>query len=98
MNYQALGPAENSILFIRLGSNVVIHFRTNCLALEWVDMESWLVLPLEALYDAYDKNSDLILTCQIAATLEIINPLVGIVKTGLTAPVFQVLFRLLQDV
>ena len=31
------------------------------------------------------------LTCQIAALVEIINPLVGIVRTGVLAPFMQVL-------
>ncbi|XP_057299973.1 very-long-chain (3R)-3-hydroxyacyl-CoA dehydratase-like [Hydractinia symbiolongicarpus] len=38
----------------------------------------------------YDDVSDLLLTCQLAAIIEVINPLVGIVKTGVTAPLMQV--------
>lgn len=39
----------------------------------------------------YDDISDLLLTCQLAAIIEVINPLVGIVKTGVTAPLMQVI-------
>eukprot|EP00794_Sanderia_malayensis_P013706 gene13706-15135_t len=42
------------------------------------------------LHIAYDDVSDLILTCQLFAILEIINPLFGIVKTGVVAPLLQV--------
>ena len=38
-----------------------------------------------------DRVIDLFLTCQIAALVEIINPLVGIVRTGVLAPFMQVL-------
>eukprot|EP00112_Aurelia_sp_Birch-Aquarium-sp1_P020432 Seg527.5 transcript_id=Seg527.5/GoldUCD/mRNA.D3Y31 product=Very-long-chain protein_id=Seg527.5/GoldUCD/D3Y31 len=44
----------------------------------------------DALFTAYDKVSDLLLTCQLCAILEIINPLLGIVKTGVVAPLIQV--------
>ncbi|XP_066923689.1 very-long-chain (3R)-3-hydroxyacyl-CoA dehydratase-like isoform X2 [Clytia hemisphaerica] len=48
-------------------------------------------------YDAplyfYNEVIDLFLTCQLAAFIEIINPLVGIVKTGLQAPFMQVFGR-----
>jgi len=41
----------------------------------------------------YDDVSELLLTCQIAAFMEVIHPAVGLVKTGLTAPVLQVCGR-----
>ena len=44
----------------------------------------------------YDEVIDLFLTCQLAAFIEIINPLVGIVKTGLQAPFMQVIMPLIN--
>eukprot|EP00795_Rhopilema_esculentum_P006024 gene6024-11395_t len=41
-------------------------------------------------YSAYDNVSDLFLTCQLCACLEILNPMFRIVNTGVVAPLIQV--------
>lgn len=44
----------------------------------------------DAFHTAYDDVSDLFLTCQLCAVLEIINPIFKIVNTGVVAPILQV--------
>ena len=40
--------------------------------------------------EAYETVSDVLASCQLAALLEVIHPIVGIVKTGVMAPFMQV--------
>lgn len=40
--------------------------------------------------DAYDRVSDVLASCQLASFLEVIHPVVGIVRTGVLAPFMQV--------
>lgn len=40
--------------------------------------------------EAYETVSDVLASCQLAAFLEVIHPIFGIVKTGLMAPFMQV--------
>lgn len=47
----------------------------------------------DAFADAYDSVSDVLASCQLAAILEVINPILGIVKTGVMAPFMQVFGR-----
>lgn len=47
----------------------------------------------DAFADAYDSVSDVLASCQLAAILEVINPILGIVKTGVMAPFAQVFGR-----
>lgn len=47
----------------------------------------------DAFADAYDAVSDVLASCQLAAILEVINPILGIVKTGIVAPFMQVFGR-----
>lgn len=47
----------------------------------------------DAFADAYDAVSDVLASCQLAAILEVINPILGIVKTGVVAPFMQVFGR-----
>lgn len=47
----------------------------------------------DAFADAYDSVSDVLASCQLAAILEVINPILGIVKTGVVAPFMQVFGR-----
>ncbi|XP_073244120.1 very-long-chain (3R)-3-hydroxyacyl-CoA dehydratase-like isoform X2 [Porites lutea] len=42
---------------------------------------------------AYDAVSDVLASCQLAAFLEVVHPLIGIVKTGVMAPFMQVFGR-----
>lgn len=48
---------------------------------------------LDAFSEAYDSVSDVLASCQLAAFLEVIHPMVGIVKTGVLAPFMQVYFK-----
>lgn len=48
---------------------------------------------LDAFSEAYDLVSDVLASCQLAAFLEVIHPMVGIVKTGILAPFMQVYFK-----
>ena len=43
-----------------------------------------------AFSEAYDSVSDVLASCQLASFLEVIHPLVGVVKTGALAPFMQV--------
>jgi len=46
--------------------------------------------------EAYDAVSDVLASCQLAAFLEVIHPVIGIVRTGALAPFMQVdLFSLI---
>lgn len=47
----------------------------------------------EAFSEGYDAASDILASCQLAAFLEVINPLMGVVKTGVMAPFIQVFGR-----
>ncbi|CAH3017990.1 unnamed protein product [Porites evermanni] len=47
----------------------------------------------DAFTDAYDAVSDVLASCQLAAILEVVNPMLGIVKTGVVAPFMQVFGR-----
>ncbi|CAH3033266.1 unnamed protein product [Pocillopora meandrina] len=47
----------------------------------------------DAFSEAYDSVSDVLASCQLAAFLEVIHPMVGIVKTGVLAPFMQVFGR-----
>ncbi|XP_073248811.1 very-long-chain (3R)-3-hydroxyacyl-CoA dehydratase-like [Porites lutea] len=47
----------------------------------------------DAFADAYDAVSDVLASCQLAAILEVVNPMLGIVKTGVMAPFMQVFGR-----
>lgn len=47
----------------------------------------------DAFADAYDAVSDVLASCQLAAIMEVINPILGIVKTGVMAPFMQVFGR-----
>lgn len=49
-----------------------------------------LNLLLGAFPVAYDAVSDVLASCQLAAFLEVVHPLIGIVKTGVMAPFMQV--------
>lgn len=49
-----------------------------------------LNLSLGAFPVAYDAVSDVLASCQLAAFLEVVHPLIGIVKTGVMAPFMQV--------
>lgn len=40
--------------------------------------------------EAYETVSDVLASCQLAAFLEVIHPIAGIVKTGAMAPFMQV--------
>ena len=40
--------------------------------------------------EAYDTVSDILASCQLAAFLEVIHPVIGIVRTGALAPFMQV--------
>jgi len=44
----------------------------------------------DAFSEAYEIVIDVLASCQLAAFLEIIHPLGGIVKTGVMAPFMQV--------
>jgi len=46
-----------------------------------------------AFAEAYDAVSDILASCQLAAFLEVIHPVFGIVKTGVLAPFMQVFGR-----
>lgn len=46
-----------------------------------------------AFAEAYDTVSDVLASCQLAAFLEVIHPLFGVVKTGIMAPFMQVFGR-----
>lgn len=48
---------------------------------------------LAAFSEAYNSVSDVLASCQLAAFLEVIHPIVGIVKTGALAPFMQVHFK-----
>ncbi|XP_078375292.1 very-long-chain (3R)-3-hydroxyacyl-CoA dehydratase-like [Oculina patagonica] len=43
--------------------------------------------------EAYDTVSDVLASCQLASFLEVINPVIGIVRTGAVAPFMQVFGR-----
>ncbi|XP_048584215.1 very-long-chain (3R)-3-hydroxyacyl-CoA dehydratase isoform X2 [Nematostella vectensis] len=47
----------------------------------------------DSLAGNYDAVSDIIASCQLAAFLEVLNPAIGIVKTGVFAPFAQVFGR-----
>lgn len=47
----------------------------------------------DAFAEAYDAVSDVLASCQLAAFLEVINPLLGLIKTGVLAPFMQVFGR-----
>ena len=47
----------------------------------------------DAFAEAYDAVSDVLASCQLAAFLEVINPLLGLVKTGVLAPFMQMFGR-----
>jgi len=49
-----------------------------------------LNLSLGAFPVAYNAVSDVLASCQLAAFLEVVHPLIGIVKTGVMAPFMQV--------
>ena len=44
----------------------------------------------DAFNSAFDNVGDLFLTCQLCAMIEIINPILRIVNTGVVAPLIQV--------
>lgn len=46
-----------------------------------------------AFAEAYDAVSDVLASCQLAALLEVIHPVVGIIKTGFMTPFIQVFGR-----
>ena len=40
--------------------------------------------------EAYDAVSDVLASCQLASFLEVIHPIIGVVRTGVLAPFLQV--------
>ena len=56
-------------------------------------LSSVIVNGTDAFTEAYDAVSDVLASCQLAAFLEVVNPVFGIVKTGVAAPFMQVFGR-----
>lgn len=53
----------------------------------------WFTYGSEYFQVAAKENIQLLVTCQFAAVLEVVNPVLGVVKTGVRAPLLQVLGR-----
>ena len=62
----------------------IFHFNSSYL-LKYI-----FFLNLGAFPEAYDTVSDVLASCQLASFLEVIHPLIGIVRTGALAPFMQV--------
>ncbi|XP_038669353.1 very-long-chain (3R)-3-hydroxyacyl-CoA dehydratase isoform X2 [Scyliorhinus canicula] len=86
---------ENSYVTMRKGY-LFMYNLVQFLGFSWIFVNMTVrlfVLGQDSLFDTFHAVGDVINFCQMFATLEVINPLLGLVKTGLVPAVIQVIGR-----
>ncbi|KAG8575020.1 hypothetical protein GDO81_009414 [Engystomops pustulosus] len=86
---------EDPFLYVKRGY-LFMYNLVQFLGFSWIFVNMTVrlfILGKDSFYDTFHTMSDMMYFCQTLAVLEIINPLIGLVKTGVVPALIQVLGR-----
>ncbi|XP_053318476.1 very-long-chain (3R)-3-hydroxyacyl-CoA dehydratase 3 [Spea bombifrons] len=86
---------EDPFLYLKRGY-LFMYNLVQFLGFSWIFVNMTVrlfILGTDSFYDTFHTMADMMYFCQTLALLEIINPLIGLVKTGVVPAVIQVLGR-----
>uniref|UniRef100_A0A8C5M6U5 Very-long-chain (3R)-3-hydroxyacyl-CoA dehydratase n=1 Tax=Leptobrachium leishanense TaxID=445787 RepID=A0A8C5M6U5_9ANUR len=86
---------EDHFLYVKRGY-LFMYNLVQFLGFSWIFVNMTVrlfILGKDSFYDTFHTMADMMYFCQILAVLEIINPLIGLVKTGVFPAVIQVMGR-----
>ncbi|OCT86747.1 very-long-chain (3R)-3-hydroxyacyl-CoA dehydratase 3 [Xenopus laevis] len=86
---------EDPFLYVKRGY-LFMYNLVQFLGFSWIFVNMTVrlfILGQDSFYDTFNTMGDMIYFCQTLAILEIINPLIGLVKTGVAPALIQVLGR-----
>ncbi|KAM8974668.1 very-long-chain (3R)-3-hydroxyacyl-CoA dehydratase 3 isoform 1-T1 [Pelodytes ibericus] len=86
---------EDPFLYIKRGY-LFMYNLVQFLGFSWIFVNMTvrlLILGKDSFYDTFHTMADMMYFCQTLALLEIVNPLIGLVKTGVVPALIQVLGR-----
>ncbi|XP_073474424.1 very-long-chain (3R)-3-hydroxyacyl-CoA dehydratase 3 [Aquarana catesbeiana] len=86
---------EDPFLYLKCGY-LFMYNLVQFLGFSWIFVNMTVrlfILGKDSFYDTFHTMSDMMYFCQTLALLEIVNPLIGLVKTGVVPAVIQVMGR-----
>ncbi|MEE6522715.1 hypothetical protein FKM82_021322, partial [Ascaphus truei] len=86
---------EDPFLYLKRGY-LFMYNLVQFLGFSWVFVNMTVrlfILGKDSFYDTFHTVADVVYFCQTLAVLEVVNPLIGLVKTGVTPAAVQVLGR-----